>query len=361
MDDLNVRLVLGRPSHDDTLGAADGVRLECNAQEAIPFEAGSLSGKVMFIQRPDPEPSDWRYAKHFKNKLRRFEFRLQCKFKEDPGQDVFFGVELPKLVPLSWPLKMTVKWILTVVHMLCTERGVSYHYSLDAQQMPDGGTIWPHLSFPMLAADAIVRTPQGQVPPLLTGSFEKTPYDEKRKVVLNTEDTFTFAYWSKNADFVRWELCNLPLGWSSSFCNFIDDVPVHLTSYHTEQSIASGGYLTDKNKRYLMSLVLSNKRATCHNKRAQGESEATENTSLQVSKGEVGKTAHFLGPTPFKWSHECAEMSPDELEAMWFNPPIRVNNRHPTPQSSRTTSSRIGHGLLSSFSQCCTSNRQTIR
>merc|ERR1711924_576879 len=59
-------------------------------------------------------------------------------------------------------------------------------------------------------------------------------------------------------DFVRWEVCNMPLGWTSSFDTFKGSQPVHLTSYSLKKSTQDGGTHAESNKNVFMTLVCTN-------------------------------------------------------------------------------------------------------
>lgn len=235
-----------------------GAPVRVNSPSPVPINGAGFVGWLIFLNRPDPEPPDggWPYAEHFAGKSRRFELRLQGRFLVDPGEDVFFGVEIPEAVVLSTGLRMTSRWILSLVSVLCAARGVAYSYSLDLEEQADGSVVRPHLAFPACAADAIVATPPGQEPPNLAAPLRQLGLDEKLRVRLNTRDTFTFAYWSKQADFARWEMCNLPLGWSSSFSSFIGSAPIHLTAYSLKRRDPGGPLHEESRKRLFMRLVL---------------------------------------------------------------------------------------------------------
>mmetsp|Transcript_94739 Transcript_94739/g.277123 ORF Transcript_94739/g.277123 Transcript_94739/m.277123 type:complete len:339 (-) Transcript_94739:118-1134(-) len=314
------------------------VPLEVNALEGIPFESPGFRGQVLLLNRPDPEEPSWPYYKHFQDKMRRFEFRLQGVFLVEPGDDIFFGVELTEAAPLGPALRMTANWILGVVSLLCSARGVSYSYNLELQELPNGDVLRPHLAFPIVAADAILATPSGERPPPLTEAIAAMPLQERQKVRLNTQDTFTFAYWSKQADFERWKICNMPFGWSSSFTNFIGQQQVQLTAYRLpREGDAECPPHSEARKKRLMSLVLANSRA-----------------SREV------EAVRVAGPTSaHRWSLEAAEMSSEELDRLWF-----VEDRaKPDSDSGNSPSSFFSWPwYLFSGAMCtCTTYRHSVR
>ncbi|CAE8598546.1 unnamed protein product [Polarella glacialis] len=151
--------------------------MELNALKGIPIETDDFSGALLFIHRPSPEPDNWPYRQGFSGKERCWEFRLQGKFKTDPGQ-VYFGAELTQSVGLSWTAMITVNWMLAIATTLASARGVHFDYALEMTELDNGEIVRPHYSFPLIAADVVLRTPDGQSPPPLTGHFEKMSLEE---------------------------------------------------------------------------------------------------------------------------------------------------------------------------------------
>jgi len=297
-----------------------------SAPEGIPFRCASFEGHVLFLNRPHPEPKGdgWPYAKHFVGKARRFELRLQGRFLSDPGsaEDVFFGIELTKVVGMSWALRSTANWIMSVVSLLCAARGVSYSYSLDIAHLPDGDVLRPHLAFPLVAADVVAATPSGEQPPPLSEPRNPMTMAQRQAVRLNCTDTFTFAYWSKQADFAAWKICNMPMGWSASFSSFIGSQSVHMTTYRLKRSVAEGGLHTERNKRCLCRLVLSN---SCV---AGATVPAAVTDEKAVGAGAADKPEPRAAPVslrpldhmrPRPWCLEEAELPLEELDRLWTN------------------------------------------
>lgn len=265
--------------------------MQVNHPDGVPFKSSGFRGRLLFLHRADedlpacpaeiprgatPEATGGdgagsaseggsvssfdgaHYAEHFRPRERRFELRVQGVFTIDPGDPdgLFFAAELAETVGLRPVMESAVSWLLSIARMLSTARGVVFACNQELSEGPDGDILRPHIAFPMLAADAIVVTEPGEEPPPITESLEKTPLAEKKGVCLNTKDTFTFGYWSKYVDFVRWEVCNMPLGWRSSFANFIGAQRLHLVCYRLK---AATGEVThaDSNKQYLLRLTLA--------------------------------------------------------------------------------------------------------
>lgn len=338
---LSVRLCVEGSGGDDKVG----VPLEVNASEGIPFESPGFRGRVLLLNRPDEENPDWPYKKHFEGKQRRFEFRLQGVFTEDPGDNIFFGVEMAQVVGLGTALRLTANWIMNVVSILCAARGISYSYNLELQEWPNGDILRPYLAFPIVAADAIIVTPPGEAPPPLTEALDPVPLQEKRRIRFNTTDTFTFAYWSKQADFERWEMCNMPFGWSSSFTSFIGQQPVHLTAYRLDDGVLHEGPHMEARKRRLMSLVISNSRAEVSSSRAGPSVEADSPTRR-------------CRPSAQRWSLESAELSVEEIDRLWLEEDeIRKRSKPEFGANSYSSWSTI----LTAGMCSCTAGRHGLR
>lgn len=243
-------------------GTTEGVgqQLPINPMEPVSFENEEISGHIVFLHRPDPEPQEgWPYAEHFRSSKRRFELRLQGRLKKQAEQ-IYFGGELPDPIQLSWTMQATATAATRVVNGLSAARGVplnccaqhKVHASDDGQQDVER----QHLVWPLFAADTLIATPAGETPPLLTDSFENTPLAEKRAVRFNTTDTYTFVYYTMYIDYIRWSVCNMPAGWMNRpFSAFLGDSPINLVAYRLEDA---KGEHTQRNKRYLARLVFTN-------------------------------------------------------------------------------------------------------
>lgn len=255
---LETALDISLFSPEEKVTRGGGIKIEPNALRGTPFHNSAFCGEVLFLNVPyPPAPDDkWAYAEHFRTKQRRFEFRLQGTFLVDPGEDVFFGIEFTDHICLSPTLRLSASWLMTVVKTLCAARGITCSYSFDKQTLPDNDELHPHLAFPIHAADTIIATPPGETPPDLSQSLTQMSFAEKKTISLNTRDTFTFAYWSKNADFMRWKIVGMPFDWSSDFSTFIGTQDVHFTAYSL---MNAGAAHSQRAKQYFSRMVLSRK------------------------------------------------------------------------------------------------------
>jgi len=240
-----------------------GTPLEINALDGCPFSNDYFEGKVLFLHLADSDPTLKRasYDNHFDGKKRRFEIRIQGRFKVDPGE-VFISGQLPRTLGLSWTMNVTVRWLLGVASAITAARGIWFAYNLEETTTEEGDVAKPYYAIPIFAANVIVRTPAGELPPEIASPFEETPIEKRTKIVqeFNTADTFTFVLWDMYFDFCQWQLCNLPFGWSGSLASFIGEQPIHLTAYGIgppHGARAWHGLHFESKKNYLMELVLT--------------------------------------------------------------------------------------------------------
>lgn len=232
-----------------------GVPMEVNGVRGQRFENSFVQGEILFLQRPDPERNGWAHQSYFAAKSRRFEMRCQLAFKQDPG-DVFFAAEFAHPTPLTWTTRSIANWVVSVFQMLSAAKGVWFTYALDRTQLPNGDSMRPHCAFPIIATEAVCVTPYGETPPPITEPLPESTLAEKLSVQLNTQDTYTFAYWNANLDFARWQLVNMPFGWSSPLEPFIGEQAIELRAYSLLTTPEGSVPHADKTKRTIVRLVV---------------------------------------------------------------------------------------------------------
>lgn len=281
-----VRLFPGLPSE------SDGQVIPVNSSTGIPFETDLFVGEVLFLQRPSPEPShdDWPYASHFKSSLRRWEMRCQGKFKRLPGSDIYFGAELRQDTSLTWSKRQVANWVLKVAKMLAELKGVWFHHCFNVVTQLDGSRLLPHYVSPIYAAEALYVTPAGETPPPITESILHNKVEEKKAVKFNLEDTYTIGLWNKQLDFTRWEIVNMPMGWTSSLTPFIGVQSIHMIAYALKRTDTDHDPHSDDNKNFILRLEVSpptsNAEWACHRglepRVALGQAAATFHSTTEI-------------------------------------------------------------------------------
>jgi len=190
-----------------------GMDLEVNPPGGpISIETEDFVGRLLFIHRPDPEPEEWMYKELFKGKQRNVQFRVQGRFKSDPGQELFIATEAPKEVLVDPMRKKAASLVLKFCHKLVQRVGGEFFYNVDWKKFPDSDILRPHCTLPLAAADVLIQTPPGEEPPSLMAPMEHIPSAVKKAVSFNSSDTYTIAWWSKYLDLFRWRSINFPLG-----------------------------------------------------------------------------------------------------------------------------------------------------
>mmetsp|Transcript_104183 Transcript_104183/g.185066 ORF Transcript_104183/g.185066 Transcript_104183/m.185066 type:complete len:382 (+) Transcript_104183:34-1179(+) len=212
--------------------------LEVNAPEVVDFENRFFSGRLLFLHQHEDldEASTMHPAhrEHFAGRARCWELRLQGTFKVPP-EEAYFGIEMAEPVGLSWARQQTAEWMVGFASMLSSARGVAFEHCLELETLENGDVLRPHFAYPLHAADVVIRTPVGEQPPSLLEGLPKMDLAEKMAVKLNTTDTFTIVTWTMYMNFVRWEICNLPFGWSDAIDTYTGRQPLHLCAFWREK------------------------------------------------------------------------------------------------------------------------------
>ena len=100
----------------------------------------------------------------------------------------------------------------------------------------------PHFAFPIETSfDRVAITKAGDEPPPLGSAIYEDPKALKKRksgkrIVFNTEDTYTFCIWTAYVDFAEWKIMNLPAikGFSMSNLNGRQPMSVKVYSLTTD-------------------------------------------------------------------------------------------------------------------------------
>lgn len=207
---LQARLVYEGQEIGEETGGMD---LEVNPLTGpIPVETEDFVGRLLLLQRPDPEPEEWTYKELFRGKLRNVQFRLQGRFKTEPGKEMFMSIQAPREVLLDSIRKKAASLSLNFINKMVQRTGGELNYNVDWKKFPDSDILQPHLTMPLCSLDVLIQTPHGEEPPSLTTPMERVPQAVKKAVSFNSTDTYTIMWWSKYVDLFRWRRINFPLG-----------------------------------------------------------------------------------------------------------------------------------------------------
>lgn len=170
----------------EAIGEESGhIGLEVNPLSGpVALETEDFAGRILILNRPQPEPEEWTYKELFKGKQRHFQLRLQGRFKSEPSQDVFLSVETPNAIPCETMRKKAASLMMKLCSKLVELRGFEFYYNMDWKKFPDSDILRPHCTIPLRGADFLVQTPDGEEPPSIMSNMDTMPAAPKKAVRL---------------------------------------------------------------------------------------------------------------------------------------------------------------------------------
>lgn len=248
-----------------------------NSGRASRVENANFAGWFLFMHR---QPEDdvvgrrrsGRYQWHFEGKTRRWEARVQGRFRRRPKGTLYTGCVLEDFdygTPQSWAASMLAAAVVPLMEAVVGER---FYFAWgtrgEAAEQADAelGTIVTCLA----GVDQVVVTPAGQKPTeihcdltglgLCRNAMSSAAYHaavQKVADTINTEDTYTFCVWgcSRYIDVLRSSFAGiLGLG-SFSYAGFIDEWPAHFVLYSLEDEEDDTRHL-ERRKRYFIDVMV---------------------------------------------------------------------------------------------------------
>lgn len=221
-----------------------------NASQPIFFDHELCTGKLFLFHPAGPSsrtPGGLDFDEYFRGKTRRWELRVQFKFKRlpNPGEELFFGCELGGYVPMNASARRAIA--LAVAGMRQAIGGVYQTNGDDPASLPPGEEPEiPCCVLPLWAFDQFAITEPGETPPDLTdvnfpsiGTIRKGHLSQYMREMddlvktLDTKRTYTLGFWgnSRWLDIIDWQLRNVPLVSPFPFDTLLGPPPVYACLY----------------------------------------------------------------------------------------------------------------------------------
>jgi len=232
-------------------GSAQFSPVPVETPSPVEFELDNFKGICMFLHRPawsydnpDTEIS-YPYKQLFHGRRRLWEWRLQGKFKQRPGQ-LYVGIELEDYVPVNFATRSLMRGILPLIQSAIQCKLV--HHEIGD---PDDASVHPAVVAPIWAVDNTLvhddpkDAPDIQNPTALPGGLNRKGARQYWETLWKGggpqwDDglggpTFTFAFWgpSQLLDMRAWVFRKLPMMWGRqlSMEPFCGQQPVHAVIY----------------------------------------------------------------------------------------------------------------------------------
>ena len=200
-----------------------------------------------------------------------------------PARDVYLGGELSGQIRLGMITKTLARTILGLLKAFYNTRLFRYtfggHRRNSSRTLPSNGDDAPAIEeMPQIVfglwrgVDYLVNTPDGETPPALNDGAlirelsipQATRKQGNGQHMLNTEDTFTFCYYTTHVDLPQWRIVNvtgLPeLELSRFWMNRSPRIVIFDLEDDIDEDVAaascSGALLPLVNKRYFFNLEL---------------------------------------------------------------------------------------------------------
>lgn len=209
----------------DPLSLSD--RVGINSDMPFEFENDYFVGSVTILHRqPEDAKTGYRYRDFFSKKKRRWELRWQGRFKQPVESSIVFGAEFlsshsPKH---NFASRAFLSLLFKFSASLARNRGADLHTNM----VSDQPATTKYFFFPVHSSDLILSTPEGVAPPSLVHPSDLTASEvhtacnaafKSDAAPIDISKTYTFVFYSMYADFVSWDVQNVPFGLSGMSLN----------------------------------------------------------------------------------------------------------------------------------------------
>lgn len=248
-----------------------------NSARASRIENSNFSGSFLFLHR-EPEadlnplgkksPYEW----HFTGKTRRWEARVQGKFRRKPIGTLYTGCVLEDFnyeTPQSWAASMLSAAVVPLMEAVVGER----FYFAWGTRGPEANTVNGELGTIvtcLAGVDQVIVCPPGEQPVeihediselgLRRNAMSSPAYHAAiQKVVdeIDLDSTYTFCVWgcSRYIDVLRSAFVGIMGLGSMSYASFIDEWPAHFILYSLEDDPDDPRHL-ERKKRYFIDVMV---------------------------------------------------------------------------------------------------------
>lgn len=252
-------------------------QIPCNSPQASRVENENFEGSFLFLHREpsaelNPSGTASPHAAYFANKSRRWEARLQGKFRRRPAGTLYVGCVLEDFdysTDNSWAAHMLAAAVVPLMEAVIGER-FYFSWGTRGRAAEEANAELGAMVTCLTGLDQVVVTPAAEAPPDLHGDLSglgmcrsAMTAAEYRIAVqsaadeINTEDTYTLCLWgvSRHLDVLRSSFADIPLLGSFSYASFIDDWPAHFVLYSLEENDTDPRHL-ERRKDYFVDVMV---------------------------------------------------------------------------------------------------------
>lgn len=234
-----------------------------NSQIPVDIETNLFIGKMNMILRPmnDPATEDpyW-YERIFSKKKRRIVIQIQGKFKYIPtnGNIIYAGAEISNQMKLG----LITRGLCSILLKLVESFYNNIHYSFGDHNNIE----LPHIVAPANAFfDVMIQTPNNEIPPNINELFVETSESVSLRkkssssnstngYQWNTNDTYSFAFFSMYIDLPSWQLVGIPARGDLSLKTFWGNSFLSICMYENKSNNNSNNKHIHKDNIYAFSV-----------------------------------------------------------------------------------------------------------
>lgn len=253
-------------------GASDYRPTQWNASTPTEFESDNFKGRLVVLHRPvssytNAESGEYPYKQHFHGRKRLWEWRIQGRFKRQPGV-LYAGIELEEYVHHNLAARTLTRAILPLIQRTLECKDVLHELG-----SPDEPDKRPAVVAPVWVADnTLVSKERDDIPDICaptmpTGLSRKAARQywdalwAGRGDVWNPHTTYTWCVWGPSPllDLRNLVFRKLPLmtwGRELPFATFCGNQPIHAVMYELSAGAPEKGH-RQASKVYAMDMQMT--------------------------------------------------------------------------------------------------------